>query len=123
MAELHPSHIYRRSLALLTDLYQMTMSFGYWKMGLSNKEAVFHLFFRRTPFRGGYTIASGLESVVDYINHFHFDASDLAYLETLRGNDSAPLFSSEFLDYLSKMKFTGNIDAVPEGTAVFHFSL
>ncbi|MFI5344509.1 MAG: nicotinate phosphoribosyltransferase [Chlamydiales bacterium] len=107
------------SLALLTDFYQMTMSYGYWKMGLKDKEAVFLLSFRKTPFHGGFTIAAGLESVISYLENFHFDPSDLSYLETLKGNDGQPFFSAEFLDYLSKLKFTGSIDAIPEGTAVF----
>ena len=47
--------------ALLTDLYQLTMAQGYWKSGLAEREAVFHLFFRRLPFSGGYAIAAGLE--------------------------------------------------------------
>ncbi|MBA2369811.1 MAG: nicotinate phosphoribosyltransferase [Candidatus Protochlamydia sp.] len=115
------SHFYDKSLALLTDLYQLTMSYGYWKMGLDKKEAVFHLFFRRTPFQGGFTIAAGLESVVEFIERFHFDSSDLAYLEQLLNPAGNPYFSAEFLDYLSKLKFTGSIDAVPEGTAVFPY--
>lgn len=107
------------SLSLLTDFYQMTMSYGYWKMGLKDKEAVFLLSFRKTPFHGGFTIAAGLESVVSFLENFHFDPSDLSYLETLKGNDGQPFFSAEFLDYLSTLKFTGSIDAVPEGTTVF----
>ena len=74
------SHLYRHSLALLTDLYQLTMSYGYWKNKLDTKEAVFHLFFRRRPFGGGFTIAAGLENVVAFLENFHFDPSDLAYL-------------------------------------------
>ncbi len=113
--------IYNQSLALLTDFYEMTMSFGYWKLNLNNKESVFHLFFRRSPFQGGFTIATGLESVIDFVQNFHFDESDLAYLEKLLGPDKKPYFDKEFLDYLSKMKFTGQIDAVPEGTVVFPY--
>lgn len=115
------SHFYDKSLALLTDLYQLTMSNGYWKMGLEKKEAVFHLFFRRTPFQGGFTIAAGLEAVVEFIERFHFDSSDLAYLEKLLGPNGKPHFSHEFLDYLGNLKFTGNIDAMPEGTVVFPY--
>lgn len=109
------------SLALLTDLYQLTMCYGYWKRGLSNKEAVFHLFFRRAPFQGGFTIAAGLEALVHFIQNFHFDASDLLYLGSLKALDGTPLFEAAFLDYLSSMRFTGNIDAVPEGTVVFPY--
>ncbi len=114
-------HFYNQSLALLTDLYEMTMSQGYWKAGFANKEAVFHLFFRRTPFHGGFTVASGVEGVVDFLENFHFVESDLAYLSTLKNPAGENFFSSEFLDYLSNLKFSCDIDAVPEGTTVFPY--
>lgn len=112
---------YHDSLCLLTDLYQLTMSYGYWKMGMDKKEAAFHLFFRRTPFHGGFTIAAGLEAVIDFLENFRFSESDLAYLATLTGPDDAPLFPAKFLDYLAALRFTGNITAVPEGTPVFPY--
>jgi nicotinate phosphoribosyltransferase len=115
------NHLYGQSLSLLTDLYQLTMSAGYWKKGLGEHEAVFHLFFRKPPFQGGFTVASGLETFVNYLQHFKFDASDLKYLETISDNEGERFFSSEFLDYLSKLKFTCDIDAVPEGTVVFPY--
>lgn len=114
-------HVYNQSLALLTDLYQLTMSYGYWKNGLDTKEAVFHLFFRKKPFGGGYTIAAGLEYVIDYLQNFRFDETDLVYLGTLNGADGEPLFSKDFLDYLLNLKFTCDVDAVPEGTVVFPY--
>lgn len=121
MERIISKHIYNQSLSLLTDLYQLTMSYGYWKAGLDRKEAVFHLFFRRSPFHGGFTIAAGLEGVVDFLQNFKFDASDLQYLATLRGDKDVPYFSAEFLDYLSTLKFTCEVDAVPEGTVVFPY--
>ena len=54
-----------RSMGLLTDLYQLTMAYGYWKHGLAEREAVFHLFFRRNPFKGGYGVACGLERAME----------------------------------------------------------
>jgi nicotinate phosphoribosyltransferase len=111
--------LYSGSLALLTDLYQLTMAYGYWKAGMTEKEAVFNLFFRKNPFAGGYTIACGLDYVVDFLNDFHFSADDLAYLATLKGSDGQPLFENGFLDYLRQMKFTCDVDAVEEGTVVF----
>lgn len=113
--------IYDQSLSLLTDFYQMTMSYGYWKAGLDRKEAVFHSFFRKTPFKGGFTLAAGLESVVNFLEKFKFNTSDLDYLAGLAGPDQLPYFEEGFLTYLSKMKFSGDIDAVPEGTVVFPF--
>jgi nicotinate phosphoribosyltransferase len=114
-------HIYKESLTLLTDLYQLAMSYGYWKTGLDRKEAVFHLFFRRAPFHGGFTVAAGLEAVVDYLENFRFDESDLEYLSSLLNSEGGRSFPDDFLEYLSKMQFTCDIDAMPEGTIAFPY--
>ena len=82
-----PTRIYRCSLALLTDLYELTMAYGYWKAGVSDREAVFNLYFRKHPFEGGFSIACGLAYVIDYLENFRFSDSDLTYLAQLRGND------------------------------------
>lgn len=107
------------SWALLTDLYQLTMAYAYWKSGVSRKEAAFNLTFRKNPFEGGFAIACGLEDVSHFLNGFRFAESDLAYLRTLTGNDDQPLFEAAFLDYLRELRFTCDVDAIPEGTAVF----
>src|SRR5437016_2945075 len=104
---------YKSSLALLTDLYELTMAYGYWKLGMTDREAVFQLFFRRKPFGGSFAIAAGMQDILEYVQNFHFDASDLAYLESLK------LFDAGFLDYLSHLKMAVDIDAMPEGTPVF----
>ncbi len=111
--------LYRPSLALLNDLYQLTMAYGYWKTGIGEREAVFNLFFRKPPFQGGYTIACGLAYVVDFLEDFGFATEDLDYLATLRGDDDTPLFEEGFLRYLQTLRFAGHLDAVPEGTVVF----
>lgn len=108
-----------QSLSMLTDLYQLTMSAGYWDLKRAEEEAVFNLFFRRHPFRGGYTLAAGLQQVIELIEGFRFDSDDISFLGSLRGNDDTPLFKAEFLEYLSSLKLTVDIDAVPEGTIVF----
>lgn len=113
--------IHDQSLTLLTDFYQMTMIYGYWKAGLTKKESVFHLFFRKNPFKGGFAIAAGLENAIHFIQKFKFDTSDLDYLAGLKGSDHSPYFEEEFLSYLAKLKFTGQIDAMPEGTVVFPY--
>lgn len=110
---------YSTSLALLTDLYQLTMAFGYWKLGLADRQSVFHLYFRKAPFRGGYAIAAGLADVVEFIRTLKFEAGDLAYLGSLNGHDGKPLFDRGFLEYLRDLEWTLDIDAVPEGTVVF----
>jgi nicotinate phosphoribosyltransferase len=107
------------SLALLTDLYQLTMAYGYWKLGRAEREAVFHLHFRKAPFGGRYAVFAGLGSVIEFLNEFHFDESDLAYLATLTGNDGKTLFDAEFLGYLAALRLTCDVDAMPEGTAAF----
>ncbi|CAG5069604.1 Nicotinate phosphoribosyltransferase pncB2 [Dyadobacter sp. CECT 9623] len=111
--------LYDTSLSLLTDLYQLTMAYGYWKAGKAEQEAVFNLYFRKHPFQGGFTIACGLNSVIDYIQEFRFSPEDLAYIGSLKGNDGNKLFEPGFLDYLEKMEMQCNIDAIPEGTVVF----
>lgn len=113
--------LYGHSLALLTDLYQLTMSYAYWKQGLDRKESVFHLFFRKRPFKGGFTIAAGLEYAIDFLENFHFDQTDLAYLANLHDQFDLPLFEPAFLDYLSNLKFSCSVDAVPEGSTVFPY--
>ncbi len=105
--------------ALFTDLYQLTMAFGYWKAKLHTHQSVFHLFFRKNPFGGGYALAAGLEDALDYLRQFHFAAADLEYLATLCGNDDKPLFPRAFLDYLGELRFDCDVDAVPEGTPIF----
>jgi nicotinate phosphoribosyltransferase len=110
---------YNQSLSLLTDFYQLTMVYGYWKAKADTKEAVFHLFFRNNPFRGGFTIACGLEYAIDYLENFKFDKTDINYLSSLRGNDGKSIFDKEFLDYLGNLKFECDIDAIAEGTVVF----
>ena len=103
----------------LPDLYQLTMACGYWKSGRADREAVFHLVFRKNPFGGGFSIACGLSQALEVLKDFRLSAGDRTYLETVTGNDGEPLFSREFLDYLSAMRLRCDVDAVPEGTAVF----
>lgn len=102
-----------RNLTLLTDLYQLTMAYGYYKKNRADKEAVFDLFYRNNPCGNGFAIAAGLEQVVDYIQNLRFSAEDLDYLRGLG------LFDHQFLELLRGFKFTGEIYAIPEGTVVF----
>src|SRR5665213_662037 len=113
------SQLYTSSMALLTDLYELTMAAGYWKLGIADREAVFHLYFRRNPFEGGYSIACGLEDVIAYLQKLRFEESDIGYLATLIGNDGGPLFERDFLAALSSMQLSFDVDAIPEGTVVF----
>ncbi|MBN2559908.1 MAG: nicotinate phosphoribosyltransferase [Phycisphaerae bacterium] len=114
-----PTELYQPSLALLTDLYQLTMAYAYWQAGIADWEAAFHLHLRSNPFRGGYSIACGLAYAVDYVSHLRFDESDIGYLASLTGNDGKVLFDHAFLDYLRQTPFSIDMDAIPEGTVVF----
>ncbi len=105
--------LYGCSLSLLTDLYQLTMAQGYWKSGRADHEAVFQLYFRKNPFSGGYAVACGLALAAEYIEAYTFTKSDLDYLKSLN------MFEPGFLNYLKNMRLTLDIDAVPEGTAIF----
>ena len=116
---MHHRGIYADSLSLLTDLYQLTMAYGYWKAVIAERQAVFCHSFRRQPFSGGYSIACGLGTVAEYLERFSFDTSDLDYLASLRGTDNEPLFESGFLEFLNRVHVQCQVQAVAEGTAVF----
>src|SRR5688572_22466844 len=105
--------------ALLTDQYQLTMAYGYWKAGVADHEAAFHLGFRRAPFNGQFAIACGLGPVVDYLSQWRFTADDTQFLGSLTGSGDRPLFEPAFLDYLQGLRFTCDLDAMSEGTPVF----
>ncbi len=107
------------SSALLTDLYQLTMAYGYWKSGRADVRANFQLYFRKLPFGGGFAVACGLAPALEWIENFGFDASDLEYLGTLTGADDKALFEPGFLDYLGDLKLEIDIDAMSEGTICF----
>lgn len=103
-----------RNLTLLTDFYELTMMNGYLRCDMADKLAVFDVFYRGS---GGYSyaVAAGLEQVIDLIENLHFDESDLEYLRSLK------TFDEKFITELGKLRFTGSIKAVPEGTRVFPY--
>jgi nicotinate phosphoribosyltransferase len=105
--------------ALTTDLYEVTMACGYWKAGVSDYEAAFHVTFRENSFGGQFTVACGLVTAIDFLRAFQFTETETAYLASQRGNDGKPLFDSGFLDYLRGLQLTCDVDAIPEGTLVF----
>ncbi|HSX04591.1 MAG TPA: nicotinate phosphoribosyltransferase [Rhabdochlamydiaceae bacterium] len=111
--------LYQGAFSLLTDLYELTMAYGYWKEGMVDREAVFHLSFRKQPFKGPFAIAAGMEIALDYLQQFQFTDSDLEYLEAQKGENRKPLFEKKFLDYLKNWKLQLDVDAMAEGTVVF----
>ncbi len=103
----------RQNLTLLTDLYELTMMQGYFKNKDQNETVIFDAFFRNNPCGGGYSIAAGLELLIQYIKELRFEQEDIDYLASLK------IFDGEFLEYLKDFKFTGDIYAIPEGTVMF----
>ncbi|RQW88186.1 MAG: nicotinate phosphoribosyltransferase [Geobacter sp.] len=99
--------------ALLTDLYQLTMLAGYFEKGMNDDPAVFDLFFRTPPFKGGYVVFAGLETALRYLSELRFTDGDLSYLKTLG------IFKDSFLDYLENFRFQGRVIAMQEGTVAF----
>ena len=102
--------------ALLTDLYQLTMAACYTGEGIATKEACFELFTRRLPDNFGYAIAMGLAQAVEYLEHLSFDRTQITALQNTGIFDRAP---KEFWELLESGRFTGDVWAVPEGTAIF----
>jgi len=101
-----------RNLTLLTDLYELTMMQGYYKEQAS-ETVVFDMFYRKNPCDSGYSIAAGLQQVIEYIENLYFSPEDISYLRGLA------IFEESFLEYLSTFRFSGDIYAIPEGTVVF----
>lgn len=101
-----------RNLTLLTDLYQITMMNGYFLEGRHEQIAIFDLFFRQNKLIT-VSVAAGLEQAIEYIKSLSFGKEEIDYLRSLG------IFGEDFLSYLSNLKFTGDIYAIPEGTPVF----
>jgi nicotinate phosphoribosyltransferase len=99
-------------VALLTDLYQLNMLAAYLDHGLIDT-AVFELFVRKLPKRRGFLVAAGLEQALSYLEELAFSHEDLARLRAFGG------FPDQLLEYLALLRFTGNVDALPEGTVFF----
>ncbi len=97
---------------LLTDLYQLSMLEAYFAHGM-DETAVFELFVRKLPEQRGFLMAAGLEQAVGFLETMHFTADELAWLRDTGG------FSRKFLTSLEDLRFTGDVDAMPEGTVFF----
>ncbi|XP_031627092.1 nicotinate phosphoribosyltransferase isoform X2 [Contarinia nasturtii] len=101
---------------LLTDLYQITMAYAYWKSGKMNDNAVFDLYFRKNPFDGEFTIFAGLDECLKFLANFRYSDSDIEYLKQTLPDS----IENDFFDYLKDL--TANdvlLSAVPEGSVVF----
>ncbi len=104
----------KRKLHLATDFYQMSMSNVYFCEGMHKDEAIFDVFIRTNPFRGGYTVFAGLEQVIEYLQNIRFEKEDIDMLKKHH-----PELSDGYLDYLLNFRFTGSIESMEEGSIVF----
>ena len=104
-------------VALLTDLYQLTMAAGYFHRGLANTRATCEMFVRRLPAPRRYLVACGIEQAVEGILAMRFDDEAIDFLKGVPA--LADAMDDGFVDYLRRFRFRGDIAAVPEGTLMF----
>ena len=102
-----------RNITMMMDLYELTMSNGYFLQENKDTQVAFDVFFRRNPDGGGFSIFAGLEQIIEYIENMHFGPDDISYLRSLQ------LFDENFLQYLSEFRFRGDVYAFPEGTVMY----
>lgn len=102
-----------RNIAMVMDLYELTMANGYFMEEKNDDLVTFDVFYRHNPDNGGYAIFAGLEQVIEYIENMHFTDEDISYLASLH------MFNDEFLEYLRNYHFHGDIFAFPEGTIMY----
>ena len=102
-----------RNLSMVMDFYELTMSNGYFVGQDLDTRVVFDVFYRANPDGGGYSIFAGLEQIVDYIRNLQFTAEDISYLR------EQGIFAEDFLDYLARFTFRGDVYALPEGTVMY----
>src|SRR4051794_25474499 len=102
--------------ALNTDLYELTMAAGYFTAGKTNEVATFELSARKLPDKRNFLVAAGLQQAVEYLSDLRFTADEIDYLRSLVAFKNAP---PEFFKFLSNLRFSGDLFALPEGTPVF----
>lgn len=98
---------------LLTDLYELTMLAGYQREAMLEEPAAFEMFFRETPYQGGYAVFAGLQPALEYLSGLAFTGEDLHFLASLG------LFDDSFLEFLKVFRFRGKVTAPREGEIVF----
>lgn len=102
-----------RNISMVMDMYELTMSNGYFNEKCQDTLAAFDVFYRKNPDHAGFAIFAGLEQIVEYIQNLHFEEKDIEYLRFRN------LFTEEFLEYLRGFRFRGDIYAMPEGTIMY----
>lgn len=106
------SSLIPKHTGLYTDFYELTMAQGFVLSGKADTPACFDYFFRELPFKGGFVVFAGLPELLEVLEHFNYDAEDLAYLKDLG-------FKEPFLDYLKNFRFKGRLYSVREGEVIF----
>ena len=107
------SEFYLPNMALLTDFYQITMAYALFRKERAQIPAVFHLFFRKAPFKNQYAVAAGIGNALEFVKNFKFDEDSLSYLSGLK------LFNHDFIKYLEALKPEVDIHGVQDGDIVF----
>ncbi|MCR5251917.1 MAG: nicotinate phosphoribosyltransferase [Lachnospiraceae bacterium] len=102
-----------RNIAMMMDLYELTMANGYFLQEDQKRRVAFDVFYRKNPDNGGFAVFAGLEQILQYLEGLHFGQDDVDYLRSLN------MFDDRFLDYLLDFKFTGDVYAFPEGTVMY----
>lgn len=112
LPHLKMSWVSAANAALLTDLYELTMSASYHSRGMTG-EATFDLFVRDLPERRNFLVVCGIAQALEYLEALHFDDESIQYLASLE------IFDDSFLECLRKLRFSGDVWAIPEGEIAF----
>ncbi len=103
----------KRNLAMMMDLYEMTMANGYFAEDQTDVTVTFDVFYRKNPDGGGFAVFAGLEQILEYLENLHFDKEDIGYFRSLN------LYDEKFLTWLENYRFRGDVDAMEEGTIMY----
>jgi nicotinate phosphoribosyltransferase len=102
--------------ALLTDFYELTMAAGYFSAAKHHDTGIFEITIRRLPKNREFVVVAGLHRALDYLLNLSFTPEEIAWLRQLPNFSNT---SPEFWDYLARLRFTGDVFAVPEGTILY----